>query len=162
MENTVDNIISKISELEKKRIELNSEIHKEKKKIENILTSKPGWDLFIASYCIIGDKETYCDLENVIKNGLETPTAKDLSISFKEEKVIIKDYVTWGYDGYEDWIFEITIKKFIEFCSSDDYMQKVIDRYKSIKNCIKKREEQEELNRERELYKKLKEKFEGE
>ena len=67
MENTVDNIISKISELEKKRIELNSEIHKEKKKIENILTSKPGWDLFIAGYCIIGDKETYCDLENVIK-----------------------------------------------------------------------------------------------
>ena len=162
MENTVDNIISKISELEKKRIELNSEIHKEKKKIENILTSKPGWDLFIASYCIIGDKETYCDLENVIKNGLETPKPKNLSISFKEEKVIIKDYVTWGYDGYEDWIFEITIKKFIEFCSSDDYMQKVIDRYKSIKNCIKKREEQEELNRERELYKKLKEKFEGE
>ena len=162
MENTVDNIISKISELEKKRIELNSEIHKEKKKIENILTSKPGWDLFIASYCIIGDKETYCDLENVIKNGLETPKPKNLSISFKEGKVIIKDYVTWGYDGYEDWIFEITIKKFIEFCSSDDYMQKVIDRYKSIKNCIKKREEQEELNRERELYKKLKEKFEEE
>lgn len=162
MENIVNNIISKISELEKKRIELNSEIHKEKKKIENILTSKPGWDLFIASYCIIGDKETYCDLENVIKNGLETPKPKNLSISFKEEKVIIKDYVTWGYDGYEDWIFEITIKKFIEFCSSDDYMQKVIDRYKSIKNCIKKREEQEELNRERELYKKLKEKFEGE
>lgn len=162
MENTVDNIISKISELEKKRIELNSEIHKEKKKIENILTSKPGWDLFIASYCIIGDKETYCDLENVIKNGLETPKPKNLSISFKEEKVIIKDYVTWGYDGYEDWIFEITIKKFIEFCSSDDYMQKVIDRYKSIKNCIKKREEREELNKERELYKKLKEKFEGE
>ena len=162
MENTVDNIISKISELEKKRIELNSEIHKEKKKIENILTSKPGWDLFIASYCIIGDKETYCDLENVIKNGLETPKPKNLSISFKEKKVIIKDYVTWDYDGYEDWIFEITIKKFIEFCSSDDYMQKVIDRYKSIKNCIKKREEQEELNRERELYKKLKEKFEEE
>ena len=162
MENTVDNIISKISELEKKRIELISEIHKEKKKIENILTSKPGWDLFIASYCIIGDKETYCDLENVIKNGLETPKPKNLSISFKEEKVIIKDYVTWGYDGYEDWIFEITIKKFIEFCSSDDYMQKVIDRYKSIKNCIKKREEREELNKERELYKKLKEKFEGE
>ena len=162
MENIVNNIISTISELEKKRIELNSEIHKEKKKIENILTSKPGWDLFIASYCIIGDKETYCDLENVIKNGLETPKPKNLSISFKEEKVIIKDYVTWGYDGYEDWIFEITIKKFIEFCSSDDYMQKVIDRYKSIKNCIKKREEQEELNRERELYKKLKEKFEEE
>ena len=162
MENIVNNIISKISELEKKRIELNSEIHKEKKKIENILTSKPGWDLFIASYCIIGDKETYCDLENVIKNGLETPKPKNLSISFKEEKVIIKDYVTWGYDGYEDWIFEITIKKFIEFCSSDDYMQKVIDRYKSIKNCIKKREEREELNKERELYKKLKEKFEGE
>ena len=162
MENIVNNIISKISELEKKRIELNSEIHKEKKKIENILTSKPGWDLFIASYCIIGDKETYCDLENVIKNGLETPKPKNLSISFKEEKVIIKDYVTWGYDGYEDWIFEITIKKFIEFCSSDDYMQKVIDRYKSIKNCIKKREEQEQLNRERELYEKLKEKFEGE
>ena len=98
----------------------------------------------------------------LLKNGLETPKPKNLSISFKEEKVIIKDYVTWGYDGYEDWIFEITIKKFIEFCSSDDYMQKVIDRYKSIKNCIKKREEQEELNRERELYKKLKEKFEGE
>ena len=162
MENIVNNIISKISELEKKRIELNSEIHKEKKKIENILTSKPGWDLFIAGYCIIGDKETYCDLENVIKNGLETPKPKNLSTSFKKEKVIIKDYVTWGYDGYEDWIFEITIKKFIEFCSSDDYMQKVIDRYKSIKNCIKKREEQEELNKERELYKKLKEKFDRE
>ena len=51
------------------------------------------------------------------------------------------------------------MKKFIEFCSSDDYMQKVLDRYISIKNYIKKKEELEKETNEKKLYEELKKKY---
>lgn len=146
----INNVVSKVNELEKKRKELFTEI-------KNILISKPGWDLFIAGYCRCGDKEVYVNgIDDYVKNGLETPNAGNLSISFNGDKVILEDFITWGYDGHEDWTFEIPMKKFIEFCSSDNYMQKVLDRYISIKEARSKRYDIESENKEKELYEKLK------
>lgn len=161
MKDIINNISSKINELEKKRDELNHEIWIEKKKIKSLLTSKPGWDLFVSGYCVSGDKEDYVNgLNDILENGLETPNAPNLGISFEGDKVIVEDYIIYGYDGHDDWTFEIPLKKFIEFCSSDDYMQKIIDRYKSIKESRRQREKLEEEKRERELFETLKKKYE--
>lgn len=158
--NNINDIASKVNELTKKRDELNHEIWVKKCKVKKVLTSKPGWNLFIAGYCRYGDKEDYVNgIGNYVKNGLETPNAGNLSISFDGDKVIIEDYITWGYDEHDDWTFEIPMKKFIEFCSSDDYMQKVLDRYISIKNYIKKKEELEKETNEKKLYEELKKKY---
>lgn len=157
----INNLVSKVNEFKKKREELFIEINRYRNEIKDILTSKPGWNLFIAGYCRCGDKENYVNgIEDYVKNGLETPNVGNLSISFDGDKVILEDYITWGYDGHEDWTFEVPMNKFIEFCSSDNYMQKILDRYISIKEYRSKRYEIETENKEKELYEKLKAKYE--
>lgn len=157
------NIISNISELEEKRDALNHEIWVEKRKIKDIFVSKPGWDLFASRYCVDGD-DYVNSIDDYVKDGINTSRSSiHLSISFEDNLVIINDYVNWGYDGQEDWTFEIPIDKFIEFCSCDDYMQKVIDRYIAIKKCREEREEREYAEqkelKEKELYEELKKKY---
>lgn len=156
----INDVASKVKELEKERDKLNTSIWMEKRKVKDILTSKPGWNLFISRYCVSGDKEDYVNgINDYIKNGLETPKAGNLSISFDGNKVILEDYIEWGYDGYEDWTFEIPIEKFSEFCLSDNYMQKILDRYISIKNAIERRKALETEEKERKLYEELKKKY---
>ena len=52
------------------------------------------------------------------------------------------------------------MKKFIEFYTTDDYMEKVINRYKSIKEAREQRYQKEQEADERALYEKLKQKYE--
>lgn len=162
---TINDITNKINKLESERSVLNSEITKEKRKLLKMLKSKKGWYLFIAEYCVYGDKESYVQpIDYYIKNGFDEsrhcPQNSNLSILLNENYVEIDDYYTYGYDGHEDWTFRIPLTKFIEFCSCDDYMQRRIDRLKSIRNVREEKAKQEEAERERQMYLKLKEKYE--
>lgn len=162
--------IQEINNLERKRDELMIQLNRTRRGVIEKMASKPYWHLFISGYCTEGDKEEYIgDIEKYLK--YESPMArsngagfifnepKNISISFENNKVIVTD-TRFYRDDYESWTFTIPMKKFIEFCTTDDYMEKVINRYKSIKEAREQRYQKEQEENERALYEKLKQKYE--
>ena len=116
--------IQEINNLEKKRDELMIQLNRTRRAIIEKLTSKPYWPLFISGYCTEGDKEEYIgDIETYLKYKSEWALCKytkNISISFENNKVIVKD-TKFYRDDCESWTFTIPMKKFIEFYTSDDY-----------------------------------------
>lgn len=171
MENIIKEInqqIQEINDLEQKRSELMLQLNRTRRGVIEKMTSKPLWRLFLSGYCTSGDKDEYIgDIETYLK--YESPASLStagymykepyISISFEDDKVIVQDTAYWGDDS-ETWTFTIPMKKFIEFCTTDDYMPKVIDRYNGIKDSRKKRYQKEKEDNERALYEKLKKKYE--
>lgn len=156
--------IQEIHNLENKRDELMVQLNRTRRSVIEKMVSKPYWPLFISDYCTEGDKEEYIgDIETYLKYESEESLYKDntnISISFENNKVIVKDTRFYIDNDYETWTFTIPMKKFIEFCTTDDYMEKVINRYKSIKEAREQRYQKEQEEYERSLYEKLKQKYE--
>ena len=155
--------IREINDIEKKRDELKIRLNRIRRCIIEKMTSKPYWPLFISGYCTEGDKEEYIgDIETYLKYKSEWSLCKytkNISISFENNKVLVKD-TKFYRDNCESWTFTIPMKKFIEFYTTDDYMEKVINRYKSIKEAREQRYQKEQEADERALYEKLKQKYE--